>query len=88
MAIPSLITSVKTLFMRRAFLPIKLFDQESFYFKRKFLVQSTSPTKISSRCLVPECGGVYYAHLPTKEDLWDKYYMGAPARQRQFVDQS
>lgn len=32
----------------------------------------------------PECGGLRYESIPTKEALWDKYYTEAPARQRQI----
>src|ERR1700730_5552447 len=38
------------------------------------------------RCLVPGCAGVIYAKL-RREGLWDKFYMDAPARQRQCVEQ-
>src|SRR3984893_4619174 len=37
-------------------------------------------------CLVPRCAGVIYAKL-RREGLWDKFYMDAPARQRQCVEQ-
>ncbi|WP_341753548.1 TraU family protein [Candidatus Tisiphia endosymbiont of Dioctria rufipes] len=41
-----------------------------------------------SRCLVPGCNGVYYKELPSREELWDKYYTAVPKRQRQYVSQS
>ena len=31
-------------------------------------------------CLVPQCDGIRYANLPTKEGLWDRYYTGVPRR--------
>jgi hypothetical protein len=37
------------------------------------------------KCLVPRCAGVIYAKLQ-REGLWDKFYMDAPARQRQYVE--
>jgi hypothetical protein len=37
-------------------------------------------------CLVPCCAGVMYAKLQ-REGLWNKFYMDAPARQRQCVEQ-
>jgi hypothetical protein len=37
------------------------------------------------RYLVPQCAGVIYSQL-RKDDLWDKYYTEAPARQRQYVE--
>ncbi len=40
------------------------------------------------RCLVPGCSGVYYKELPSREELWDKYYTAVPKRQRQYVSQS
>ena len=36
-------------------------------------------------CLVPRCAGVRYSQLG-REELWDRYCMGAPARQRQCVE--
>ena len=30
--------------------------------------------------LVPQCDGIRYANLPTKEGLWDRYYTGVPRR--------
>ncbi|MXS81435.1 IS630 family transposase [Nitrosomonas sp. GH22] len=33
------------------------------------------------RCLVPRCAGVTYNQL-RRDDLWDRYYTEAPARQR------
>jgi hypothetical protein len=41
-----------------------------------------------ARCLVPGCDGVLYEDLPSREALWDKYYMGAPARQWRCVERS
>ncbi|WP_375319192.1 hypothetical protein [Candidatus Tisiphia endosymbiont of Oplodontha viridula] len=41
-----------------------------------------------SRCLVPGCNVVYYKELPSREELWDKYYTAVPKRQRQYVSQS
>ncbi|BEP31858.1 MAG: hypothetical protein WBIAU2_00850 [Wolbachia endosymbiont of Drosophila biauraria] len=39
--------------------------------------------------MVPEYDGMikYEKTIPSKEELWDKYYMGAPKQQRQFVEQ-
>lgn len=39
--------------------------------------------------MVPECDGIikYEKKIPSKEELRDKYYMGAPEQQRQFVEQ-
>ncbi|WP_264703494.1 ankyrin repeat domain-containing protein [Wolbachia endosymbiont (group A) of Volucella inflata] len=41
------------------------------------------------RCTVPECDGMikYEKKIPSKEELWDKYYMGAPKQHRRFVEQ-
>jgi hypothetical protein len=36
----------------------------------------------TARCLVPESSGVLYCKL-RKDTLWDKFFMEAPARQRQ-----
>lgn len=44
--------------------------------------------QMALRCLVPYCDGVYYQQLPSKEELWGKYYTAAPERQRQFVEHS
>ena len=41
----------------------------------------------STNCLVPFCDGMRYDALPTKEELWDRYYTSAPARQRHCVGQ-
>ncbi|WP_341756911.1 MULTISPECIES: hypothetical protein [unclassified Candidatus Tisiphia] len=43
-----------------------------------------------TRCLVPGsgCNVVYYKELPSREELWDKYYTAVPKRQRQYVSQS
>jgi integrase len=38
-------------------------------------------------CIVPQCDGVEYGELSSWEALWDKYFTGAPARQRQCVEQ-
>jgi len=40
-----------------------------------------------TQCLVPEYDGIKYENLPSKEDLWDRYYTGAPQRQRECVEQ-
>lgn len=41
-----------------------------------------------TRCLVPECDGdVGCTTQIIKETLWDKFYMGAPQRQRRFAEQ-
>ncbi|WP_375330549.1 hypothetical protein [Candidatus Tisiphia endosymbiont of Nemotelus uliginosus] len=32
----------------------------------------------ATRCLVPGCNGVYYKELPSREELWDKYYTAVP----------
>ena len=37
-------------------------------------------------CLVPNCNGVIEMPLEKREELWDRYYTGAPVRQRQFVE--
>ena len=34
------------------------------------------------KCIVPWCDGISYERLPSKEELWDKYYMDAPKRHR------
>jgi hypothetical protein len=39
-------------------------------------------------CLVPERGGAEQTYLPTSEQLWDKFYMEAPARRRRCVGRS
>ena len=36
-------------------------------------------------CLVPRCAGVRYDQL-RRDELWDRYCMGAPERQRQCVE--
>jgi hypothetical protein len=43
-------------------------------------------------CTVPYCNGEenevkYGVTITEKERLWDRYYMDAPKRQRQFVEQ-
>ncbi|WP_375319272.1 hypothetical protein [Candidatus Tisiphia endosymbiont of Oplodontha viridula] len=42
----------------------------------------------TARCLVPGCNVVYYKELPSREELWEKYYTAVPKRQRQYVSQS
>jgi hypothetical protein len=37
------------------------------------------------RCLVPAFGGAYFCR-EWKETLWDRFYTGAPRRQRQCVE--
>ncbi|WP_397580203.1 hypothetical protein, partial [Sphingorhabdus sp.] len=37
-------------------------------------------------CLVPAFDGVLFSHQ-WKDSLWDKFYTGAPARQRRSVEQ-
>jgi len=49
---------------------------------------ATITAKRVTNCLVPDCDGIFYNELPSKEELWDKYYTGAPKRQRQCVGQS
>ena len=39
-----------------------------------------------ARCLVPAFDGVIFSHQ-WKDALWDRFYTGAPARQRQSVEQ-
>jgi hypothetical protein len=39
-----------------------------------------------TRCLVPGWDGISSADLPSREALWDHYYMGAPARHRHCVE--
>ncbi len=53
---------------------------------RDYLLDALDKIAKGSRCLVPLCDGVAYSALPTKEELWDKYYTGAPQRQRQCVE--
>jgi hypothetical protein len=40
---------------------------------------------ISAKCLVPELDGAYFSDVQ-KEALWDKFFTGAPARQRQSAE--
>ena len=49
------------------------------------VVTVNAALKVGS-CLVPRCDGVKYEQLPSWEVLWDRYFMGAPERQRQFVE--
>jgi hypothetical protein len=37
------------------------------------------------RCLVPAIDGAYFSR-GWKEALWDRFYTGAPRRQRRFVE--
>ena len=41
--------------------------------------------RVEPRCLVPRCTGVIYSQL-RRDKLWDRYYTGAPAQQRQCVE--
>ncbi|QTP61629.1 hypothetical protein HUB92_01435 [Wolbachia endosymbiont of Wiebesia pumilae] len=45
--------------------------------------------RTTSKCTVPECDGMikYEKKIPSKEELWDKYCMGAPKQHRRFVEQ-
>ena len=40
---------------------------------------------VAASCMVPEFDGAYFSH-PAKEALWARYFIGAPARQRQSVE--
>ncbi|WP_425386084.1 hypothetical protein [Wolbachia endosymbiont (group A) of Barypeithes pellucidus] len=46
-------------------------------------------TEVVVGCTVLECDGMikYEKKIPSKEELWDKYYMGAPKQHRRFVEQ-
>ena len=46
-----------------------------------------SEVRNMSRCLVPAFDGVLFSHQ-WKDALWDKYFTGAPARQRRCVGRS
>ncbi len=46
----------------------------------------TSCSLIASRCLVPAIGGALFSQ-EWRDALWDKFYTGAPGRQRQSVEQ-
>jgi len=52
-----------------------------------FQVMRRTHSTLDLNCLVPQCDGVKYEQLPSWEALWDKYFTGAPARQRQCVEQ-
>ena len=41
---------------------------------------------IGLNCLVPEIGGALFSQV-WKDALWDRYFTGAPARQRRSVEQ-
>ena len=38
-------------------------------------------------CKVPQCDNISYSAIPTKEELWARYYTVAPQRQRRCVEQ-
>src|SRR5271168_362732 len=44
-----------------------------------------TPIDVWTRCLVPVFDGAYFSD-PQKEALWDKFYTGAPQRQRRSVE--
>jgi len=52
-------------------------NDEHLSFKRDLNEKGLAPD-----CLVPRCGGISYTDLPTREEIWDRYYMEAPQRQR------
>jgi predicted nucleic acid-binding protein len=53
---------------------------------RRLVTRIEEKDRLVFRCLVPQCDGVLYVDLPSQEVLWDKYYTGAPAQQRQCVE--
>jgi hypothetical protein len=54
--------------------------------RKIYLAQNAE--KARAGCLVPQCDGVAYDAVLTKTELWDKYYMAAPARQRCFANRN
>ncbi|QTP62062.1 hypothetical protein HUB92_04105 [Wolbachia endosymbiont of Wiebesia pumilae] len=58
--------------------------------EKTYLTPFASPLIMKLKvCTVPECDGMikYEKKIPSKEELWDKYCMGAPKQHRRFVEQ-
>ena len=49
------------------------------------MVRERIAATAETTCLVPRCAGVIYSQL-RRDDLWDRYCMEAPARQRRCVE--